>query len=331
MRIAKKIIITILIVLILAFLTISGFYIYDNKENIKNWINNKTVSSHENVDMLEILSQKTFNEFTWDEFAYASEHGIAPQVLNIGDEKTFNLKSGEEVTIQILGFEHDPLSDGSGYAGVTVGLKNCLATPYVMNNEDTNVGGYTSSLMRTVTLVDIYNLLPDEFQSIIKVVKKKTSEGNKSSTIVETDDKLFLFSHEEIYGISSSSDTTPESFKGEGTQYEYFKSAPIPSPNEGTGAFTALSGDSGTFYTSDISVASGFKSLLGGDLSTTQNVYYNYFAGKVASNEGRYCEYWLRSPTKVFTNSFCTVNGTLCGNTNFASTTFCYVSFGCCV
>ena len=45
---------------------------------------------------------------------------------------------------------------------------------------------------------------------------KKTSEGNKSTNITTTSDKLFLLSEVEIFG------STIRSASGEGSQYQYF-------------------------------------------------------------------------------------------------------------
>ena len=62
----------------------------------------------------------------------------------------------------------------------------------------------------------IYNNLPQEVKDIIKPVNKLTSEGNKSTNITTTSDKLFLLSEVEIFGL------TTYSASGEGSQYQYF-------------------------------------------------------------------------------------------------------------
>lgn len=226
---------------------------------------------------------------------------------NVGDEKTVQLTTGEEVVFQILGFQHDDLVSG-GKANMTVGLKNGLATAYKMNNSNTNVGGWGSSIMRTETLVTIYNSLPAEVQAVIKPVIKKTSEGNTSSTIVTTEDKLFLFSAEEVFGTHKYSASSQYAFPGEGPQYEFYKNAPIPSPTSGTGNFSALTGDAGTFYTSDTSVASGYTNLFGESKSTSANAYYNYYNAKARGNSATTAStWWLRSPSYNETTYFCGV------------------------
>ena len=86
-----------------------------------------------------------------------------------------------------------------------------------MNSSDTNVGGWTDCARRKWCNEVYYNALPSVFRSMVKEVNKKTSAGNKSSTINTTKDKAFLLSESEIYG------STTYSKAGEGSQYEYYK------------------------------------------------------------------------------------------------------------
>ena len=96
-------------------------------------------------------------------------------------------------------------------------MKNCLATRYQMNASNTNVGGWESSKMRTSVMPTLLSQLPADLQSVIKSVYKKTSAGNKSTTITTTNDKLFLLSEVEVNG------TTATTYADEGEQYAYFK------------------------------------------------------------------------------------------------------------
>ena len=86
-----------------------------------------------------------------------------------------------------------------------------------MNSSDTNVGGWKDCARRKWCNEIYYNALPSVFKSMVKEVNKKTSAGNKSSTINTTKDKAFLLSESEIYG------STTYSKPGEGSQYEYYK------------------------------------------------------------------------------------------------------------
>ena len=161
------------------------------------------------------------DSMSWSEIAAIASSGRAPCVFNIGDEKTVKLSTGEKITLVILGFFHDSYYDSendedTSYT-ITFGMKNCLATRYQMNASNTNVGGWESSKMRTSVMPTLLAQLPADLQSVIKEVYKKTSAGNKSTTITTTNDKLFLLSEVEING------TTTTTYASEGEQYAYFK------------------------------------------------------------------------------------------------------------
>lgn len=154
----------------------------------------------------------------WATIALLSQNGTISDYYNVGDEKTITLSTGEQATLVIMGFNHDDLSDGSGKAGVTFGMKNLLATSYRMNQSSTNAGGWDESEMRTTTMQTLLGQLPSDLQAAIKSVNKKATSGGVSTTIKTSSDKLFLFSEVEIDGTTSSG------YASEGEQYEYWKS-----------------------------------------------------------------------------------------------------------
>lgn len=158
------------------------------------------------------------DDYSWDEIADISATGNAAEKFSIGDEKTCTLYTGEEVTFVILGFNHDKLQKG-GLAGITFGLKELMDGRFEMNADDTNVGGWRDSKMRTVYMERIYKLLPDELRKHIKTAIKLTGEGDCSEDAEQTADKLFLFSEKEVFG------TTEYAVSNEGKQYPYFKDA----------------------------------------------------------------------------------------------------------
>lgn len=290
------------------------------------------------LDAIVGLSKdSSFAGASWGTIKAVSEAGLASSLWNVGDEKQITLTTGETVTMVILGFDHDDLASG-GKAGITLGTKNCLATSYVMNsasktydgNSGYNAGGWLNSDMRNTTMPLIKGYLPSEVKNVIKTVKKKTSKGTLLSTLLETNDELFLFSLEEVMGTINYSTTGQNSFAGEGTQYEYFKNATIPSPTSGTGSFSTLAG-TGCFYTSSTSVASGYTNRFGESKSTSANFYYNYNNAKAKGDSATTAGiWWLRSPYYNYGSGFCCVNSGGFGNTTSANNTY-GVAFGFCI
>ena len=168
-------------------------------------------------DIDAMFTYPTFANATWAEIADVSEAGLARAAFNVGDEKTISLSTGEQVTLVILGFNHDDLSDGSGKAGMTIGMKNLLAATYRMNSTNTNAGGWNDSQMRTSTMATLFSQLPSDLQSAIKQVIKKTVIYNNSTKISPSDDKLWLLAEVEVDGFTYSGNAV------EGEQYEYWK------------------------------------------------------------------------------------------------------------
>ncbi len=137
----------------------------------------------------------------------------------------------------IIGIEHDNLTtsiNGKTKAAITIQTERMLYTDTTteynssydtshecgyMNSSNTNSGGWDSCARRTWCNNVYKNCLPSYIQSLMKQVKKLTSAGSQSSTIKTSNDYAFLPSEVEVFG------STSYSFSGEGSQYQYFKTA----------------------------------------------------------------------------------------------------------
>ena len=157
----------------------------------------------------------SFADNSWDEIKGISDNGLASKLYAVGDEKTISI-DGTDYIVTIMDFNHDDLADGSGKAGITIGLKNCLTTTHNMNSSDSNSGGWESCAMRSWLQSTVLGWLPEELQAVIKKVNKKATAGSKSTTIKTSEDNLFLLAEVEIFGSKSYGSLD------EGTQYSYF-------------------------------------------------------------------------------------------------------------
>lgn len=179
------------------------------------------------------------NDTTAIYFSWGSRHC---RVI-IGDvdsgQLTINL-NGTDYLFDIIGFNHDDLTDANAYgkatktskAGLTLQMHDCFATVYKMNNAYTNDGGWKSSAMRTSTMPIMKGYLPASWQTAIKPVNKVSGIGGSSSSGVETvSDDCFLLSEVEIF------DSTTYSVSGEGTQYAYYKAGNSKVKNKGGSAY----------------------------------------------------------------------------------------------
>ena len=166
----------------------------------------------------------------------------------VGDTRTVHLSAMEAtyvgeshraqtVQYRISDFEHyDLVTEINGHtkAAILIDQVNCLmdaeceaGSKYgsnntengYMNNSNTNSGGWGDCARRKWCNEVYLNAMPEILRNAVKEVKIKTSAGNKSTTIVETNDKIFLPSEVEIFG------STTYSVAGEGSQYAYYKNA----------------------------------------------------------------------------------------------------------
>lgn len=181
----------------------------------------------------EPLNVGTFADTSWEIIAEIAAAGEAQNYFNIGDEKTIELTTGEEITLVILGFNHDNLISGDK-AGITIGMKNILDTFYPMNSSNTNVGGWDSSEMRTNTMATLLSQLPNDLQRVIKSVNKKATSGGSSpsspvTAIITSSDKLWLLALAEVYSKASIEGSTisdivnnAAGYEAEGEQYDYY-------------------------------------------------------------------------------------------------------------
>lgn len=153
----------------------------------------------------------------------------AKAAMDAGTEWSITLTDGNTLTYKIIGINHDDLADGSGKAGLTF-ISTSTNIKTGMNATATNVGGWEQSELRQkMNSGEIWNLMPSDFQSKVKSVRKLTNnvgggDENKNAAVTATSDRLFLLSYSEIVPTSCSwwaSDYPWTS--AEGTQYEAFK------------------------------------------------------------------------------------------------------------
>lgn len=152
----------------------------------------------------------------------------AMAAMNAGTTWSVKLTNGETLEYRIIGINHDDLADGSGKAGLTF-LTTSKGIRSRMNAMKNNAGGWEKSELRQkMNSGEVWNLMPSDFQTKVKSVRKLTNNvgggsANKNATVTATSDKLFLLSYSEIVYTSRWASDYPWT-SSEGTQYEAFKS-----------------------------------------------------------------------------------------------------------
>ena len=146
---------------------------------------------------------KTAEEYTWDEIKAISEAGKGDEYFNLGDTKTFPTTDGKEIVMEIVAFNADTKADGTGTAGITWLSKNVISN-HVANSNNSNVGGWEQSELRSWLKNDLYNKLPaDVVQAIVEVNKTYLYYDSGSKTIGTCVDNVWIPSVYEIFGGTS--------------------------------------------------------------------------------------------------------------------------------
>lgn len=133
-----------------------------------------------------------FSQASVEKIMEIADAGLASTVFNLGDTRTFTFTredDGAEVSIdmQIVAFNHDTLSDGTGTAAITL-----VSVPCVKWVDDFGTSyrkldsGYETSPLRTwLEGTFMESLFPQEWKPYIKQVTKKTH--TKTATITTED------------------------------------------------------------------------------------------------------------------------------------------------
>ena len=177
------------------------------------------------ADVISLVSAAISNnsDITNETSVVYLDNGDIHRKVSVGDQITFTL-NGTDYAFDIIGFNHDTLTDSAAYgtstatgkAGITMQMHDLFKTTYVMNSSLTNIGGWNNSVMRTSTMVTMGGYLPSAWQSIIKPVDKVSGAGGGAGTETASD-SFFLLSEVEVFG------STTYSVSGEGAQYAYYK------------------------------------------------------------------------------------------------------------
>lgn len=163
---------------------------------------------------------------TYETITVYVDFGSIHRKISVGDQVTLPL-NGTNYAFDIIGFNHDELSDSTAYgaatatgkAGFTFQMHDLFATLFAMNDKATNSGGWKQSKMRTSTMVLMKGYLPSAWQAAIKTVNKLAASGSDARwDYIETvSDDCFLLSESEI------TDNPYSWYEEASNQYAYYK------------------------------------------------------------------------------------------------------------
>lgn len=232
---------------------------------------------------------------TWEQINEVANEGIAASVWNIGDEIDITALN-ETLTMVILDFDHDTLSDGSGTAAITFGMKNLMKDKATIEKVDAHSSNaawicYWNSTIKKYLIETVQPSLSVSVSRFIKNVNKKSiriamdiySSGGRydGSFRIESQKtesyKIFPFALSEVtdnldIGYSHYDDPT-EYLLEEGALYNYYTTSSnrIKKLANGTGNtdgwylrtsyFTSSNYSSYSYYYSEIDETGEYSDL----------------------------------------------------------------------
>ena len=124
---------------------------------------------------------------------------------NIGDTREVDLGELGVHTLRIANKSTPSECNNSDFSQTACGFVLEFADIIVnqkMNDERINTGGWCSSKLRLYVNNDFYNSLPTELKSMIINTKVKSGYNvGDDDYFCETNDKIYLFSSKEVYGV----------------------------------------------------------------------------------------------------------------------------------
>ena len=150
----------------------------------------------------------------------------APIYVNKENSWAYKITPGDTINVNndtyaVMGFNNFALTNQGNYggthntAGLTFGAVDCVATGK-MNYGNTNSGGWRKCQMRTSLLPTLQSRMPDTLAK----VKVPYVDYDNQSTILYSDDYLFLPAEKEVFGTHTYSPTVEANAL---TQFAYYK------------------------------------------------------------------------------------------------------------
>lgn len=181
----------------------------------------------------------SFATDSWETIAAVAENGTASQFYSIGDTKNITISGIGTMTLEIADFDHDYLSGSTSAqkAGISIITKDLLYQTYPMNSGNSNVGGFSVSLLDETLNSTIYNALPADLRSVIKTIYKWYGNGGGATGGKFEGRKLWVPLEYEMFGTTTFAPSTEHS-TGNARKYPIFtdNASRIKKLNNGSGS-----------------------------------------------------------------------------------------------
>ena len=183
---------------------------------------------------IEPNPKPSFATDSWEVIINNVRNGNA-DIYNLGDTKEVDMGELGKHTIRISNMSTPSECLTEGFSQTACGFVLEFAdiiVNHVMNDTNTNVGGWPTSDMREYVNNEIYNSLPNDLKKGIINTKVVSSHGSsKNETNFISTDKLYLLSLTEVYGNEFVNIIDFDTSKDFTKQLDYYKNMKMSSLN----------------------------------------------------------------------------------------------------
>ncbi len=199
-------------------------YSSTEKENAKHYFTKYVQTDSEVADVNPV----SFATDSWHTIQKAVKSGNYP--YKVGDTKTVELTDFGTFTLRVANTSTPDDCKKEGFSQTACGFVvefQDIITIHVMNEIDTNKGGWRDSDMRKYINDTIYKALPTDLQNVIIGTFVVSGYGSEDSSNFETTDKLYLLATAEIWLDGISDDTARDKTR----QLDYYAQKGVTKSN----------------------------------------------------------------------------------------------------
>ena len=173
----------------------------------------------------DIPKPNSFATDSWKTIAKAVRSNNISK-YNVGDTRTIDMGTYGTHTLRLSNKSTPSECSTTGFSQSACGFVLEFAdiiTTHVMNDTNTNVGGWPASSMYTFVNNDIYNALPSEIKNAIIDTVTVSGHGPNDTANFTSTDKLYLLSTAEVWAQGSSNTINYDTARDNTRQLDYYK------------------------------------------------------------------------------------------------------------
>ena len=195
----------------LGTLPLNGRYYTKVNANGTEYTTSSTIT--DDVMLYVVGNPNSFSTDSWYTISKAVKLNNISK-YNVGDTKTVDMGTYGTHTLRIANTSTPSECSTAGFSQTACGFVLEFAdiiTTHIMNDTDTNVGGWPATSMRTFVNNDIYNAIPSEIKNAIIDTTAVSGHGKSDTKNFTSTDKLYLLAPREIWSdFSQEFDTAKD-------------------------------------------------------------------------------------------------------------------------